>query len=99
MSRNFEELLNNCSCEWAVYNGVYGCCITGRNGNRLFLPAAGYRSGTSLNDAKAGGHYWSSTSYESSSTRGAYRLYFGEDGRNMHCYIRSLGQSVRPVTE
>ncbi|MBR3616484.1 MAG: PEGA domain-containing protein [Bacteroidaceae bacterium] len=94
---DFEELLNNCSCEWAVYNGVYGCCITGRNGNRLFLPAAGYRAGTSLNDAKAGGHYWSSTSYESG-IGSAYSFNFSSEAIP-GVFHRMIALCVRPVTE
>ena len=54
-----------------------------KNGNSIFLPAAVWRYGTSLNNAGEYGNYWSSTPY-GSDTQNAYRLY---------------GLSVRPVSE
>lgn len=35
----------------------------------IFLPAAGYRTGSTVNSAAGAGHYWSSTYYGESSTR------------------------------
>ncbi len=45
-----EELLNNCTWEWATLNGVKGFNVTGPNGNSIFLPTVGCRFGTSLLD-------------------------------------------------
>ena len=42
-------------------NGVNGILMTGPNGNTIFLPNAGYRSGGDLKDADSGYYYWSST--------------------------------------
>ena len=95
---DFEELLRNCSWEWTVYNGVYGCSITGRNGNRLFLPAAGYRDGASLRNAGSYGSYWSSKR-EGYLVGNAYGLYFGSGGHSVNSYGANYGLCVRPVTE
>ena len=45
----FQELYNNCITEWTTQNGVNGRRFTSRiNGNSIYFPAAGYRSGVSL---------------------------------------------------
>lgn len=72
--------------------------VTGPNGKQIFLPAAGYRYGTSLYDAGSHGIYWSSTPYDGSEN--AYYLYFISGGTHkVDWYDRYRGQSVRPVTE
>ncbi len=56
-----DELLNEnyTTTEWTTQNGVYGRKITSKiNGNSIFLPAAGTRDGTSLNNAGSYGIYW-----------------------------------------
>ena len=37
-----QELIDNCSHEWTQQNGVSGILVTGPNGGRIFLPAAGF---------------------------------------------------------
>lgn len=61
----------------------------------VFLPAAGYRGGTSVNDVGSVGNYWSSTYYNSSY---AYFVYFYSG--NLHASnntYRDIGLSVRLV--
>ena len=82
---------------WTTQNGVYGYKVTSKaNGNSIFLPAAGYRSNSSLNLTGTYGGYWtSSPSNESSS---AYLLYFGTNNDiNISDSYRYYGQSIRPV--
>lgn len=58
---NWEELKNtsNCTWTWTTQNGNNGYLITSKkNGNSLFLPAAGSRESSSLIDAGTYGHYW-----------------------------------------
>lgn len=94
----FDELLNKCTWTWTTQGGKKGCKVTGPNGNSIFLPAAGFRGGTSLYRAGAVGPYWSSMLYESS-TLDSYYLYFCNDGCLSSKSDRSYGLSVRPVSE
>lgn len=65
----------------------------------VFLPAAGYRDGTSVSGVGSRGYYWSSTSHESSADI-AYRVYFGSGYLNPQDYSnRYYGRSVRLVAE
>ena len=91
----FEELRNACSWKWTTQNNVYGYKVTGTNGNSIFLPAAGYRSGSSISNAGSRGYYWSSTPSEYDS----YYLYFHSDAHYMNDDYSKSGQSVRPVLE
>ena len=95
----FDELINNCDQEWVTLNGIGGKRFTSkRNGNSIFLPAAGWRVGTSMNYAGENGGYWSSTPYEGD-TRRVYTLYFSGVGDHMCWNRRSFGYQVRPVLE
>ena len=94
-----DELRNtsNCTWTWTTQNGVKGYKVTSvKNGNSIFLPAAGRRSGDPLDDAGSIGYYWSSslrTSYSSS----AYNLYFHLGYVYWNDGNRDLGQPVRAV--
>ena len=90
------ELLDNCTWEWTTQNGVYGRKVTGKNGNSIFLPAAGYRSSSYLYSAGSVGEYWLSSLYESYPSY-AYRLYFYSDNCYWYRNYRYVGQSVRAV--
>ncbi|MBQ8361847.1 MAG: TIR domain-containing protein [Bacteroidaceae bacterium] len=92
------ELVDKCTWIWTTQNGHNGYKVVGSNGNSIFLPAAGWRDGTSLDYAGERGYYWSSTPCESN-TQGAYYLYFDSSSHDVGCYYRYCGQSVRPVSE
>ena len=95
-----QELLNNCTWTWTTQNGVNGYNVKGPNGNSIFLPAAGYRGGSSLNLAGGLGYYWSSKPYDDYYDDRAYRLSFDSDNtQNMFSSRRNYGHSVRPVVE
>ena len=91
-----QELVDFCSWTWTTQNGVEGYKVTGPNGNSIFLPAAGYRDGSSLSNAGSYGDYWSSTPDENIDIH-AYRLSFFRGNHYMDSYRRRHGQSVRPV--
>ena len=93
-----EELKTNCIVTWMTQNGVNGCLFIGPNGNSIFLPAAGYRGGSSLTNAGSYGHYWSS-SLNSSDTDYAWYLSFGSGNCDMNDYDRYSGRSVRAVCQ
>ena len=92
-----EELLNNCTWTWTTQNGVNGYKVTGPSGASIFLPAAGFRDGSSLIIFGSDGTYWSSTPYENYDSY-AYNLYFGSVNHGMGYVFRYLGRSVRPVS-
>ncbi len=93
-----DELVNNCTWKWTSQGGVNGYKVTGKNGNSIFLPAAGYRYGSSLYIAGSNGCYWSSTPYESYADL-ACHLNFHSGIYYRNGDYRKDGQSVRPVTE
>ncbi len=92
----FEELYNNTTATWTTQNGVNGWLFTASNGNSLFLPAAGCRSNSNLNDAGSYGYYWSS-SLHTAWPECAWLFYFGSGGYVMGYLNRYYGLSVRPV--
>lgn len=93
--------LADCQHQWTALNGVNGCEFTGKNGNRLFLPAGGARNGETVRYAGAVGYYWTGTlgTEESFHKQRAHRLYVGAEGLNLNPAIRYSGYSVRPVRE
>lgn len=95
-----EELLYDCTWTWISLNGVNGMEVTGPNGNRIFLPAAGFCCESWSSDARSTGIYWISTPYEDNDNI-AYSFYFNGESRNWgwECDDRSFGQSVRPVID
>ena len=93
----WQELLDNTTAVWATQNGVNGRKFTAANGSSLFLPAAGYRDGSSLYGDGTYGYYWSS-SLDESYPGYAWYMYFGSGGQLVGSYGRRVyGQSVRAV--
>ncbi|MBQ5680671.1 MAG: Ig-like domain-containing protein [Bacteroidaceae bacterium] len=95
----FKELINSSytTTTWTTLNGVSGYEITSKsNGNSIFLPAAGYRRDTSLDDAGSYGYYWS-RSLDASNSSGAYYLGLSSSRIATSVLNRSYGKSVRPV--
>ena len=96
-----DELIENCTWEWAEMNGKNGQLITGPNGNTMFLPAAGYRLEDDLTNNGWQGNYWTRSLYVVNETvsfpTGAYKLLFTVDGLQWNGTDRSCGHTVRPV--
>ena len=92
-----KELINECKWEWTSVNGVNGQLVTGPNGNSIFLPAAGYRYNTWLDNAGSDGYYWSAS--PCSGGGNAYLLYFESGLYDWFSNGRDFGQAVRPVSE
>ena len=94
-----QELVDNCTWKWATQGGKNGYKVTSKiNGNSIFLPAAGYRKGSSLSNVGSSGEYWNSMP-AGRFAQGAYNLYFVSDGYYHDWVGRAYGRSVRPVTE
>ncbi len=94
-----DELLDNCIWTWTTQNGVDGYKVTGSNGNSIFLPAAGYRDGSTLRSGGSYGHFWSSSLVEGHNNS-AYYLRFYSSGRyDWSVVTRFDGFTVRPVSK
>ena len=95
-------LTNNCIATWITTNGVSGRLVTGTGAyaNRsIFLPAAGYGSGSTFGNPNSHGYYWSSTP-DSDDSHLAWYLDFNSSLFQRYIYYgRQYGQSVRPVRD
>ena len=95
----WQALIDYCKWEWYTnYKGMNGYLVTGRDdtfesGNSVFLPAAGYCSGSKNNvyDQGSFGHYWSAD--------GGGTLIFRKGSRLVDYYDPYEGKVVRPVLE
>ena len=92
-----DELRTKCTWQWTTLNGVNGYNVTGPNGNSIFLPAAGYRSGTGVSYRGDYGYYWSG-SLNSNSSGKAFSLYIYGSIYGWDSNSRYFGHSVRPVS-
>lgn len=91
-----DELRTDCTWTWTTQNGVNGYKVTSKkNGNSIFLPAAGYRGGDSLTQPGSDGYYWSAAT----SDLNAYYLYFYSGNVDCISNYRYHGHSVRSVSE
>ena len=91
------ELRENCTWTWTTQGGKNGYKVTSKKkGNSIFLPAAGYRDDSSLDNAGSSGYYWSSSLYTSYPDLAWYVDFYSSSVYRGH-YDRCCGQSVRPV--
>lgn len=98
---DWQELYNNCTWTWKTTADGYasnGRLVTASNGNTIFLPAAGYRNGTELDNAGAPGRYWSSSLFKTFSD-GVKSMNFNSGGADMSSSLRYYGIPVRPVSD
>jgi len=90
-----QELEDNCTWTKTTQDGVNGYEVKSKkNGNSIFLPAAGCRCGSVLYDAGSWGSWWSSSLNYS---RRAYILNFVPCAHDWFYGYRYYGMSVRPV--
>lgn len=93
-----DELKDSCTWTWTKQNGVKGYTVTGKNGNFIFLPAAGFRVDAGHYYVGSGGNYWSSSLLDKEiGSNEAYTLYFRSINVDRNRHNRGLGHSVRPV--
>ncbi len=92
------ELRENCEWELTTHNEIKGFRITGKNGNSIFLPYAGFANGINFFNIGKEACYWSSTlntGFGAGGTASCIR----STGRRIIVDFsgRSFGHSVRPV--
>lgn len=90
----FQELLDKCKFQEITYKNTKGYLVTGKNGNAIFLPKAGYKKDSSN---YSGYYYWTSTKYDYSSYPNRYAYIF-EDSYITDVY-RYYGCTIRPVQD
>ena len=99
---DFQELIDYTNNEWiSNYNGtgVNGRKFTSKtNGNSIFIPASGYRLGSSFRGQGRGGDVWSS-SVNTALPGGALELGFGSVSIYMGDSGRYYGLVVRGVMD
>lgn len=95
------ELREKCTWTFTSQGGVEGMLVSSNtNGNRIFLPAAGYRIGSDHPNFGSSGSYWSSSlNVDAPSYAWSVYFTFGSVGREGKNFGRRVGYSVRPVTE
>ena len=102
-SSDFSDLISKCTwSSWTQQNGINGYIVTGKEtgytDKSIFLPAAGYRNGTSFINGGSHGYYWSS-SLITSSPSNADGLYIYNGYHNSNSTDRRFGRTVRPVSK
>ena len=98
-SSEIDDLLDNCDTIWTNHNGIVGRLVTGRGdyaSKRIFIPAAGYGSSSSLSSVSSCGGFWSSTPYSGDEFNSLY-LFVNSDYFNQYSEARYIGRNVRPV--
>ncbi len=103
---DIQELINECTWEWAPRNGVIGIKVTSKiNGNAIFLPATGCRVEERVDDAAHNGGYWiaSTCALKDDTDYFALHLYFlptDDGGFYFNCTgtNRYDGRPIRPVS-
>ena len=95
------ELRNQCTWTKTIQNSVNGYKVVGKNGNSIFLPAAGSAYYANKNDVGVFGFYWSSSICADQGGTTVYQMTFTFSGSILFGdeISRETGQSVRPVCE
>lgn len=94
----FSELIDECTWNFASFNGVNGYLVTGPNKKNIFLPAAGFMQNTTEVNIGDFGDYWSSTVVPELSGI-AHSLGYSSKSHGRRRYARYAGRTIRPVTE
>lgn len=93
------ELVDECTWTWATLDAINGYFVTGSTGNSIFLPAGGWREGSSLYYDGEIGRYWSSTPYANDSVSAAFNIGFGSGNYYVSYGERYYGRNIRAVTD
>ena len=91
-----QELIDFCAWEWTTQNRIKGYNVTGPNGNSIFIPSTGYKTGSMFKGGTCdNGNCWSSK------PNGSYGAYCFSINSSSHSVVsngnREYGRTVRPV--
>lgn len=93
----FEELFRLCKTEWIEQDGVAGFRVTGKNGNSIFLPAAGKRIESTVSENGTQGYYLTG-SINPSNTEFAINYEFSSSMNSRATRAVYEALAVRPVS-
>lgn len=98
----WSELQTNCKWTWRqTINGHQGFEVRGKNGNSIFLPAAGFYTGKKQMEIGEEGRYWSSTILNRYPGHAYVLLFYSNPkGDGVHKesnFLRCNGYTVRAV--
>ena len=92
-------LCEQCTWDEINVNGVIGYQVTADNGNSIFIPAAGFREGTEVDEVQIYGNYWSSTIHNDYAAKNVLFTSIVVYTDNNYYINRYFGQSVRLVRD
>lgn len=92
-----QELCEKCTFTYGEVDGVKGYYATGKNGNSIFLPCYGYKSGT-WDRSEDQGYFWTGSINNNNSYFGvSLWLYNGEPSISHYAASKYEGLQIRPV--
>jgi hypothetical protein len=91
-----KELIQCTTHTWTTVDGVQGIRFTAQNGNSIFLPAAGSRTGQEVSDEGTVGNYWLGQIDGSNNAFGR-TLQFTSASAGLETLGRYVAASIRPV--
>ena len=97
--RELTNLVLCCTWTWTTTNGVNGYIVRGKDAYAsasIFLPAAGYGNGASLDESGSRGFYWPSVPRPNNSNESP-NLLFHQSSYRLSNYYRYRGFPIRPV--
>ena len=98
--KEVKELVDSCYWTWTYVNGVAGYQVRSpKNGNSIFLPAAGVVWDSIPQSQGYSGYYLTNTLYTQYNSSFCNNLYFDELGFYLTNDNRNLGYTVRPVVQ
>ena len=97
----FDELFKNCTRKFTTQNEVRGLLVTGTNGNSIFLPLAGYNTGTVVTYTSNRGYWWTCNGNYGNKTVGyAFYSQYDQGRTQVNSQIsRVYGLNIRAVTK
>jgi len=96
--KDIMDLKERCTWEYVTVNDQEGYRITGPNGNSIFIPAAGYCTGSRYRDRNVFGHYWTAD-LDTTRTHLAMELYFNPNYTGLSPRGRDNGLHIRAVSD
>lgn len=97
-SDEMRELVWECQWEWTREDGKPGYKVTGPNGNSVFFPAIGYRSGPNVVHDNDAGYFWTGSPIDDLLAY-ADCLFFIKNNFGVDAGHRYRGFNIRPVTK